>query len=461
MSGGMPAGRVAQNAKSDVIVNDLPSAFIDRTGSRHSYGAGPMAVHVARNALHQETRRDLYSGNAGDPQLGYDGAHRLVQLKRTKVNGEHWQAEYAYDPLSRRIRKQVQYTDAHGQQHPAITTCYGWDGDQQSAEAMQDPEGEWHIRTTLYEPGSFVPLLRMDQSQPSQEPAVLELKRQLAEAGEPLPDALREVLAEDASDCRYASYHTDHLGTPLALTDELGKPLWEASPDDWAAVTGQQGSTDQPLRFQGQYEDEESGLYYNRHRYYDPKLGRYVNQDPIGLMGGSNYYEYSDSSPTVNYDPYGLLSFQNVTDPIFGAVYAVTGGWSPSQGAVDFSAGLGDGIINILSFGLISGESIRSSLGVDGGVKTCSSNYDVGNLSGTGVATVVSLAGAATKAAATYVSRSKALSWRSNSRTSRKTRNKKIQAAGNYRDPVGSALLSLIGGEGVSSWRSIHESATE
>ena len=302
MSGGMPAGRVAQNAKSDVIVNDLPSAFIDRTGSRHSYGAGPMAVHVARNALHQETRRDLYSGNAGDPQLGYDGAHRLVQLKRTKVNGEHWQAEYAYDPLSRRIRKQVQYTDANGLSHPTSTTCYGWDGDQQSAEAWQDASDQWQIRTTLYEPGSFVPLLRMDQSQPSQEPAVLELKRQLAEAGEPLPDALREALAEDASDCRYASYHTDHLGTPLALTDELGKPLWEASPDDWAAVSNQQGSTDQPLRFQGQYEDEESGLYYNRHRYYDPKLGRYVNQDPIGLLGGMNSYAYPHA-PTEWVDP--------------------------------------------------------------------------------------------------------------------------------------------------------------
>ena len=41
----------------------------------------------------------------------------------------------------------------------------------------------------------------------------------------------------------------------------------------------------QPIRMQGQHYDEESGLYYNRHRYYDPTLGRYITQDPIGLLG--------------------------------------------------------------------------------------------------------------------------------------------------------------------------------
>lgn len=252
-------------------------------------------------------------------QLGYDGAHRLVRLEHKKANGEHWLADYRYDPLSRRISKQVQYTDAHGQQHPTKTTCYGWDGDQQSAEAWQDQDGQWHIRTTLYEPGSFVPLLRMDQTQTDPDPMLLELKRQLAEAGEPMPEALREALAEEAGECRFASYHTDHLGTPLALTDEQGKVLWEARPDDWAAVSDPQGSTSQPIRYQGQYEDEESGLYYNRHRYYDPQLGRYVNQDPIGLLGGMNAYAYPHA-PTGWVDPLGLngvtLTHENAKNSI-------------------------------------------------------------------------------------------------------------------------------------------------
>ncbi|MGG7355464.1 RHS repeat-associated core domain-containing protein, partial [Escherichia coli] len=42
----------------------------------------------------------------------------------------------------------------------------------------------------------------------------------------------------------------------------------------------------------GQQYDEESGLYYNRHRYYDPLQGRYITQDPIGLKGGWNFYQY-------------------------------------------------------------------------------------------------------------------------------------------------------------------------
>ncbi len=60
------------------------------------------------------------------------------------------------------------------------------------------------------------------------------------------------------------------------------------------------------IRLPGQQYDEESGLYYNRHRYYDPLLGRYVTQDPIGLKGGWNFYQYP-LNPVVNADPQGLV----------------------------------------------------------------------------------------------------------------------------------------------------------
>ncbi|WP_249975210.1 RHS repeat-associated core domain-containing protein, partial [Vreelandella olivaria] len=65
------------------------------------------------------------------------------------------------------------------------------------------------------------------------------------------------------------------------------------------------GNTSQPIRFQGQWHDEESGLYYNRHRYYDPQQGRYISQDPIGLNGGTNLYGYV-TNPTGMVDPLGL-----------------------------------------------------------------------------------------------------------------------------------------------------------
>ncbi|WP_321930421.1 RHS repeat-associated core domain-containing protein, partial [Burkholderia cenocepacia] len=60
-----------------------------------------------------------------------------------------------------------------------------------------------------------------------------------------------------------------------------------------------------PIRFQGQYHDQETGLHYNRHRYYDPNSGRFVSKDPIGLAGGLNAFQYAPN-PISWIDPFGL-----------------------------------------------------------------------------------------------------------------------------------------------------------
>jgi len=62
---------------------------------------------------------------------------------------------------------------------------------------------------------------------------------------------------------------------------------------------------DNPLRFQGQYFDAETGLHYNRHRYYNPSAGRFLTPDPIKLAGGLNSYQYVPN-PTGWIDPLGL-----------------------------------------------------------------------------------------------------------------------------------------------------------
>ncbi|EAM8905787.1 hypothetical protein CBJ65_21770, partial [Salmonella enterica subsp. enterica serovar Agama] len=75
-----------------------------------------------------------------------------------------------------------------------------------------------------------------------------------------------------------------------------------------------------PLRFQGQYEDEESGLFYNLNRYYQPELGRYITPDPVKLAGGLNQYAYVGGNPVSWVDPEGLFQqsgtgFGNATPP--------------------------------------------------------------------------------------------------------------------------------------------------
>ncbi|TDR25012.1 RHS repeat-associated core domain-containing protein, partial [Hydromonas duriensis] len=64
-----------------------------------------------------------------------------------------------------------------------------------------------------------------------------------------------------------------------------------------------------PIRFQGQYFDHETGLHYNRHRYYDPHSGRFVSRDPIGLLGGMNVHAYAPN-PVEWIDPLGLYKGQ-------------------------------------------------------------------------------------------------------------------------------------------------------
>ncbi|WP_339427054.1 RHS repeat-associated core domain-containing protein, partial [Pseudomonas proteolytica] len=86
-------------------------------------------------------------------------------------------------------------------------------------------------------------------------------------------------------------YQLDHLGTPQELTSADGKIVWSAHYQAYGKITRLDvGEVANPLRFQGQYYDRESGLHYNRHRYYNPDNGRYLTPDPVKLAGGVNGY---------------------------------------------------------------------------------------------------------------------------------------------------------------------------
>ncbi|MCC6544304.1 MAG: RHS domain-containing protein, partial [Nitrospirae bacterium] len=109
-------------------------------------------------------------------------------------------------------------------------------------------------------------------------------------------------------------YHTDHLGTPLFMTDSTGQKVWSAELlpfgegyDINEDVDGDQVNIVNNLRSPGQYYDAETGLHYNMARDYHPQVGRYTQSDPIGLAGGINTFVYAGGNPVYWKDPSGLL----------------------------------------------------------------------------------------------------------------------------------------------------------
>ena len=122
---------------------------------------------------------------------------------------------------------------------------------------------------------------------------------------------------------RSYSILTDQLGTPTEAYDAEGNEVWSRVLDMDGNVieeTGNKGMV--PFLFQGQYYDRETGLAYNRFRYYSPKMGMYVSQDPIGLAGGIlNLYGYV-SDTNISCDYFGLyLLIPNA--PTYSGVYHI------------------------------------------------------------------------------------------------------------------------------------------
>ena len=280
----------------------------------------------------------------------YDSQHRLVHYTRTQYAEPLVESRYLYDPLGRRVAKRVwrRERDLTGwmslSRKPQVT-WYGWDGDR-----LTTIQNDRTRIQTIYQPGSFTPLIRVETA--TGELAKTQ-RRSLADTlqqsgGEDggsvvFPPVLvqmldrleSEILADRVSEesrrwlasCgltveqmqnqmdpvytparKIHLYHCDHRGLPLALISKEGTTEWCAEYDEWGNLLNEENphQLQQLIRLPGQQYDEESGLYYNRHRYYDPLQGRYITQDPIGLKGGWNFYQYP-LNPVINVDPQGLV----------------------------------------------------------------------------------------------------------------------------------------------------------
>ncbi|EGT0674017.1 hypothetical protein JAF85_004838 [Citrobacter werkmanii] len=207
----------------------------------------------------------------------WDGMGQLVQL--ITPQGERWR--YTYDAFGRRLSKRRERTTLG-----IAGYDYQWSGDLLVAETPVYADGTAAVEHSvywLYEPGALTPGARYENGQ------------------------LHYVVR-------------DHMGTPRELLTEDGQVVRAQKLSVWGkaeqyrfggpgAANDEDNAPHCPWRFAGQYADDESGLHYNRFRYYDAETGQYVSPDPIGLRGGINPYSYV-KNPLMWIDPLGLTGWQ-------------------------------------------------------------------------------------------------------------------------------------------------------
>ncbi|MCP9268481.1 DUF6531 domain-containing protein [Xenorhabdus sp. XENO-1] len=218
-------------------------------------------------------------------------------------DGSRW--HYRYDAFGRRIRKLKVHDgklaaanlqrwldgkpDLTAKPDTIMGYDYLWSGDQLVEETPLYADGtpaHDHSIRWLYAPGAFTPSARYEKGK------------------------LHYIVS-------------DHQGTPREILSEAGKLVWASRLTTWGkaermpllAANDEDYHVSCNLRFAGQYEDEESGLCYNRFRYYSPETGQYISPDPIGLVGEINLYTYV-SNPLSYIDPLGLFNV-NPNDILF------------------------------------------------------------------------------------------------------------------------------------------------
>ena len=237
-------------------------------------------IEYTYDALGNLIYRQLPNGE--NQYYQYDLENQLVraEIKKPAGNTEIW--EYAYDPFGRRLSKERQDKLAWTSTEPK-RTHFVWDGSRLLQEYTY--KGSY---TYIY------------TDQDSYEP-------------------LAQVFHNNQDEEQYLAYfHNDQVGIPKEMTDIHGNLLWYGEYTAWGRLKKDERvykDAHQPFRLQNQYFDEETGLHYNLMRYYEPEAGRFVNQDPIGLLGGDNFYQFGPNI-TVWIDPLGLEKCESYCDKL-------------------------------------------------------------------------------------------------------------------------------------------------
>ena len=286
----------------------------------------------------------------------YNSDNQLIEAKAA-AGGV---TRFDYDALGRRT------VTSDGQSE----TLFIWDGLRLLRE-----ERSGKATTYFYEQGSYAPLARVDGG------------------------------ADGSGQESVYYYHCNPTGLPEDVTDSEGNIVWRGRYSTWGKLVYEHttrytpdGFT-QPLRMQGQYDDGNTGLYYNTFRYYDADAGRFSSEDPIGLNGGDNLYKYA-ANPLKWADPLGLLTvYAGIGASAFTAdpVEVVTG--KPS-GLTGSATGAADVIIYSPESGWFAANSTTHGSDTKGANLGCGAGFGpelgffTGNLAdfeGTTHNTVISL----------------------------------------------------------------------
>ena len=248
---------------------------------------------------HQGTRLTA----AGRVRYEYDAQGRVVVRRRTRLSRtpESWRYEwnaddritalvtpdgtrwrYRYDPFGRRVAKEQLSADGDT---VVRRTDFTWDGTTLVEETTRDA-GHPSVLTLTWDYDGPRPLVQSESKtveQPGGSPDQQEIDR------------------------RFHAIVTDLVGMPRELVDENGETTWRAQSTVWGITAWHRGQAAYtPLRFPGQYFDQESGLHYNLHRFYDPETARYTSPDPLGLAPSPNPVSYVHN-PHTWADPCGLV----------------------------------------------------------------------------------------------------------------------------------------------------------
>ncbi len=283
--------------------------------------AGTQA-HAYQAGSHRLMSTDTSYSDNGQPlrmagrQFEWDALGRLSRVTASGDNAAT-STDYTYDHRGLRTAKHVGTRGGTGGQH---TTYYVYDAQRQPLAELNA-----HGRITRqYFYLADLPLALIDspegQALSTADESLLE---QTLTAMQDVGTAVQSWFNAEAGMGQLVWLHTNHLGAPEAATNAQGQLVWQARYEAFGAAHVNEGQTTQAqqgasqnaqpfglnLRLPGQYFDVETGLHYNRQRYYDPQAGQYLTPDPLGNPDGPNPYAYVRYNPLGNVDPDGLVLF--------------------------------------------------------------------------------------------------------------------------------------------------------